>query len=301
MKRLHIFIIVLLIGVYSSLAQQMTLQIYNCSFDLFVEVTGETPGFRHGPGPRITDKELQIFFKSKGLTFPAEALLTHNPITDTLHHKNTEENQKRLSQVLQSIDKEDHKSQIILEAVFIDIPQNKQETITRKTARPPKAEDILKIWRDGQGQLLYTVKTKVTPGVNTQINSGDEVIYPTSVKIKPSNTLPVAEDFDTRETGVIMNFTATIPEDKKRIHLNLIMEICTLVGYSQSQVEAQKTGQPKQETTFQFPRFHSQKIETEIFMKEATPYILGGMLSPDGKRSTYMIITAGIEKLAEVP
>jgi hypothetical protein len=262
-----------------------------------------SPGWLHSPDPGFAPKDpdapradIQTFFRQCGVTFPEGATLTYNPRTSQLHHYNTEENQRRIGHLLQSCGLP---IQVQFDALFVDFPLQAIEQLARAGSTPaPRTQDILDLWRSGQGTLLHTFKLITRSGVNAQIQGVSEHIYatdfppPAASNVSHQLILPVPGAFETRESGATLNITPTVGPDNRTIDVVMAPEITAAPVWQTLSVTGLDSQGQEIRLSIPQPLFHSRNITTCIVMEDGDTAVLGGMENPAGAGVTYLFLTA---------
>lgn len=147
----------------------------------------------------------------------------------------------------------------------------------------------------GGSDLLSAPRVTTRSGVNAQIQVVKEIIYPTEFDVtQPTmNTdgnvtmSPVVTpgQFQTRETGVILNVTPTVGPDGYTIDLVMAPEVAELVDWiqygSEITVETGIIG-ARQSNTYLFnmpqPVFTSRNVTTSIVIWDGQTVVMGGLI-----------------------
>jgi type II secretory pathway component GspD/PulD (secretin) len=123
-------------------------------------------------------------------------------------------------------------------------------------------------------------------GVNAQFRAVDEIIYLSGFdkrKKGPEDPDVVSLSFETRETGIIVNFTPTVSPNLEVIDVTFVPELSEEPVW---QKEEQQLDNRK------LPQFRSHAFFTSIMMRHGSTIIMGGMPSKDGAQIIYVFITA---------
>ena len=245
-------------------------------------------------------KDVKGFFENCGLTFPAGASITYNPGANRLYHRNTEVNQLRLADLWRLLQPEP--VQIRIDAVFVDFSKGEIARLARTNSTPGvRPEDLLRLWKDGQGSLLHALKLVTVSGSNTQIQAVSEHIY--SAEFNPpaphaaetaASPLPVPGAFETREAGAIFNVTPFLMPDGKTIDVVLAPELATKPDWQSLPVTGTDTQGNAIQLSIPRPVFHSRNIATCIVVQDGKTAVLGGMENPAGDGFTYLFLTATV-------
>ncbi|MGD9611918.1 MAG: hypothetical protein AB7V22_03365 [Kiritimatiellia bacterium] len=248
---------------------------------------------------RETSTDIKEFYRKCGVSFPRGAYVAYDPRASLLHHFNTEENQKRFGQIVRQV--EGITCQVQIDATFVDFPRRQIETLARSNGgAAPGTAALLELWKSGQGTLLHALKLTTRSGVNAQVQSVSEVIYPTEFRTpditnsadSAASRLPVPDVFDTREVGAILNVTPTVAPDNRTIDVVLAPEITALPEWRTLAVAGTDADGRKRLLEVPQPVFHSRNITTSIVLQDGETAVLGGMNSPEGDTATYLFLTA---------
>lgn len=259
------------------------------------DLAGLYPNAAAGPESR----DIMDFYRKCGVTFPPGAYVTYNARASLLYHYNTMENQKRFGRIIEQI--EGVPFQIQIDATFVDFSREEIETLARAGSRAaPDTADLLKLWKSGKGTLLHTLKLTTRSGVNAQVQSVSEVIYPTEFRAPiVSNSadnlvtpLPVPDVFDTREVGAILNVTPTVGPDKRTIEIVMAPEITAPPEWQTLSVTGTDAQGKETHLSIPEPVFHSRNITTCIVLRDGENTVLGGMENPNGNGVTYIFLSA---------
>lgn len=244
-------------------------------------------------------QDIREFYRKCGVSFPPGAYVAYDPRASLLHHFNTEDNQKRFGQIVRQV--EGITYQVQLDAAFVDFPRTQIEQLARGNGRAaPDTAALLELWKSGQGTLLHVLKLTTRSGVNAQVQSVSEVIYPTEFRTpdvtnsadSATSPLPVPDVFDTREVGAILNVTPTVGPDNRTIDIVMAPEITAPPEWRTLAVSG--TDADGRDLVLELPQpvFHSRNITTSIVLQDGETAGLGGMNSPQGDTVTYLFLTA---------
>ena len=242
---------------------------------------------------------MQEFYRKCGVGFPSGAYIAYDPRASLLHHYNTEENQKRFGQIVRQI--EPIVCQVQFDATFVDFPRKQVEALARSNDRAaPDTAALLELWKSGQGTLLHALKLTTRSGVNAQVQSVSEVIYPTEFRTPDATNatdsavsrLPVPDVFDTREVGAILNVTPTVGPDNRTIDVVMAPEITAPPEWQTLAVAGTDADGRKLRLEVPQPVFHSRNITTSIVLQDGETAVLGGLNGPQGDVVTYLFLTA---------
>ena len=248
---------------------------------------------------RETSRNIKEFYRKCGVSFPAGAYVAYDPRASLLHHFNTEENQKRFGQIVRQV--EGITCQVQIDAAFVDFPRAQIERLARGNGRAaPDTAALLELWKSGQGTLLHVLKLTTRSGVNAQVQSVSEVIYPTEFRTPEATNsagaaaypLPVPDVFNTREVGAILNVTPTVGPDNRTIDVVLAPEITAPPEWRMLTVTGTDADSRKLLLEVPQPVFHSRNVTTSIVLQDGETAVLGGMNSPQGDVVTYLFLTA---------
>ena len=241
----------------------------------------------------------QEFYRKCGVSFPPGASISYNPHASLLYHYNTEENQKRFGRIIErTVGIPFH---VQLDAAFVDFPRKQIEGLARSSGRAaPDTAALLELWKSGQGTLLHALKLITRSGVNAQVQSVSEVIYPTEFRTPDATNatdsavsrLPVPDVFDTREVGAILNVTPTVGPDNRTIDVVMAPEITAPPEWQTLAVAGTDADGRKLRLEVPQPVFHSRNITTSIVLQDGETAVLGGLNGPQGDVVTYLFLTA---------
>ncbi|MCS6771277.1 MAG: hypothetical protein NZ740_04550 [Kiritimatiellae bacterium] len=153
----------------------------------------------------------------------------------------------------------------------------------------------------GGTDLLSAPRVTTRSGVNAQIQVVREIIYPSEFETTQPQfnesgsvtTPPVVTpgNFQTRETGVILNVTPTVGPDGYTIDLVMVPEVSELVDWIQygSSISIPRpdpvTGLFVGDQTFTFnipqPIFSSRNVTTSIVIWDGQTVVMGGLIRED--------------------
>ena len=159
----------------------------------------------------------------------------------------------------------------------------------------PLKADALELRKDvrswvkaGEGDIIETVVVHARSGNRAQIESIEEVIYPTEYDPPevPSHshvsdgaeipvTPPTATAFETRNAGVTLEVDAVLSEDGNHIDLNLAPEIVQMIDIIEWEPEAADA-----EARYSFPLFHTAKATTQVNVKTGCYTLIGTLRLP---------------------
>lgn len=248
---------------------------------------------------REESEDIKEFYRKCGVTFPPGAYVAYDPRASLLHHYNTEENQEKFGHLIAQI--EGVPFQIQIDATFVDFSRKEIETLARTGNRAaPDTAALLKLWKSGQGTLLHTLKLITRSGVNAQVQSVSEVIYPTEFRMPAVSNftdnmvspLPVPDLFETREVGAILNVTSTVGPDKRTIEIVMAPEITAPPEWQTLSVSGTDAQGKETHLSIPEPVFHSRNITTSIVVRDGETVVLGGMENPNGNGVTYIFLSA---------
>ena len=160
-------------------------------------------------------------------------------------------------------------------------------------------EAVLKLWQEGKGELLDLQKLVTESGVNAQFEQVEELIYPTEFKHAqlPTSTNTakaggvLAESFDTRELGGIMNVTATVHPNDKKINIAMIPERASLQNMTEIETVVETNGRA---TTIRVgqPRIISNNLTVSVLVENDLPLVLCTGRHPTENRIDALILRA---------
>lgn len=268
--------------------------------------SGETGDFVDMSGARVPatpeerDAMLMDFFRKAGVEFPEGAYVRYNPDSSRLLHMNTRRNQSLMSRLVGGYPIPHY---VQIDAVAVDLPVEVVEALVRQSAEArPAPEDILRLWREGQGRLLDSVKAVARSGVNVQVQSVWEHIYPTEYEgqdpsvtnepVEVGAALPTPGAFETREAGAILNVTPTVGPDGRSIDITMVMELCSEPEWGDITVAGVTARGESVRLTVPQPKFHSRNLTTSVVVDDGSTHVLGGMRNPQGDAITYVFLTA---------
>ena len=248
---------------------------------------------------REASRDIKEFYRKCGVGFPPGAYVAYDPRASLLHHYNTEENQKRFGQIVRQV--EGLACQVQFDAAFVDFPRKQIEILARSSGRAaPDTAALLDLWKSGQGTLLHTFKLTTRSGVNAQVQSVSEVLYPTEFRTPDATNstdstvspLPVPDVFDTREVGATLNVTPTVGPDNRTIDIVMAPEITAPPEWRTLAVAGTDADGRKLLLKVPQPVFHSRNITTCIVLEDGETAVLGGMNGPKDDTVTYLFLTA---------
>ncbi len=161
----------------------------------------------------------------------------------------------------------------------------------------------------GGTDLLSAPRVTTRSGVNAQIQVVKEIIYPTEFSVtQPSvdsdgnvTMGPISEpgQFETRETGVILNVTPTVGPDGYTIDLVMAPEVAELVDWIQygSVIEIpSEFGSQLWTYNMPMPVFTSRNVTTSIVIWDGQTVVMGGLI-----REELTTIKDKIPLLGDIP
>ena len=137
----------------------------------------------------------------------------------------------------------------------------------------------------GNQDILSAPRVTTKSGVNAQIQSVREIIYPTEFEEQAIGDLdpdrpPIPSSFQTRQVGVILNVTPTVGSDGYTIDLTMVPEVSDLVDwidYTPPQyMPTTGAGHMRQ------PVFESRHVTTSVVVWDGQTVVMGGLV---GERS----------------
>ena len=145
----------------------------------------------------------------------------------------------------------------------------------------------------GGTDLLSAPKVTTRSGVNAQIQVIREILYPTEFQAETAQInnsgdsqinvgdtfLVVPQNFEKRETGVILNVTPTVGPDGYTIDLVLAPEVSELVDWIQYGAVDPTTGFPAY--NIPQPIFASRNVTTSIVIWDGQTVVMGGLIRED--------------------
>lgn len=237
---------------------------------------------------RTDNDRLKQYFQDCGVTYPEGSFVRYNDRISRLFVKNSEDNHaliKHLLYVWGILP-----LQVQLDAAWVSFSKKDLDPLALASpTATPALEDIRRLRGAGKGRILSASTTLTRSGVNAQLQAVDEIMYATifgAENCRPdgTNNLCVAfSDLQTRETGVVVNFTPTVSRDLQAIDLTLVPELAEERIW---QNEQQHLADRK------LPQFRSRNIMTSVIAKNGAPLVMGGMPSKDGEEVAYLFITA---------
>lgn len=158
---------------------------------------------------------------------------------------------------------------------------------------------VLRLMRAGKGVMMGMSSVTSLHGEPAQTEAGDEVIYPNGFQVVSSTnknagteTL-VPHNFVTRRTGGSLKITATVGHNRSMIHLEIMPEHCTLIGWTKYRDAAfAKVPDTPEKTKLSQPMFRSFNTYTSVNVVPGEPTVLSGVTHPERSSMIYTVVNA---------
>jgi len=221
-----------------------------------------------------------------GLTFPEGSFVRHNTRIERLFMKNTEANHKLLAYLLRVWNLT--AVQVAIDFAFVSFERSELDRLGRqRPSSVPSTEDVRRLQAEGKGTVESATTVVTRSGQNATVKGVKEIIYGTTI-LQPeegqsASAQPLFDEFETREVGAIINVTPTLGCDGETIDLVLQPEL----------TDAPEWKDPHhREELLRLPWFFSRNVQTSVVVRKNKTLVMGGMPTKDGKRATYVFVTA---------
>lgn len=252
------------------------------------------------------EDQLKDFFEKEGVRLSQGSIIAYEPATSTLLVVATEENHRKINDVLHQLNVAPNQIDIHALVVSFEI-DDIDEALRADSDTNLAGDEVLRLYRNGQGELLHTLKVITRSGVNADAQSVSERIYPTEFEVVgPTSQVANAStspgfavnpgDFETREVGAILNVTPTLGPNASLVDLTLIFELSEEL---EETVFKTKYGDHVLEVSQ--PKFHSKSTTTSILVQNGETISLGGWNDVDNETVTYILITVTLLDAAGKP
>ena len=244
---------------------------------------------------------LRKHLENYGIKFSGEAYAFYDPSWSAIVMRNSPAQHAKLRRLLvlwQCLP-----NQIAVDAAVVAFPRTEAETLARKnTAAVPTSSDLIALWKGGKGRLVANQTLITRSGVNAQMQSVHEIVYPTefSSAVACTNQTPPLSacaitpgSFETREAGFILNYTPTLGPDGRTIDLTLAPELSILSGTNYFSAIFSTTGLVTQSRAEQ-PVFQTGKVTTTIVLRDGATAVMGDLDVPVATESWYLFLTARV-------
>ena len=151
---------------------------------------------------------------------------------------------------------------------------------------------VVEMFAGGKGEVLVSQRMQSISGLNVQVEDVREVIYPTEFEleeVEPENGEPRIEvvpgAFETRETGKILNATATLLHSGE-VNVALIPELCSLDGW----LDYEGGGQTNAPSAIGQPVFESINFTSSVRVRFGKPAVVFGTTHPKTGDMVYGIL-----------
>lgn len=229
-----------------------------------------------------------------GVTFPEGSWLRQQS-AGWLEMHNTERNHERFrwGLIMQHL----LPAQIHFTFRILQFENKEIDRLDRKHPAGIPDGEIVALWQDGKGETIFRQEAKLINGVNTILETVDEVIYPTEYNITEDSFLdqdtfkPEYGGFETRNTGTILNVTATFSANGT---LNLV-----LLPENVEQLDLSK--KIPEHLTPLVPVFRSMNLTSSMMIQNGSTLVAAQSSSLDGKHQLYFLVSAGFIDTAGEP
>ena len=195
-------------------------------------------------------------------------------------------------------------TQVEIDCSLVTFTREEVEAAARQSeSAAPTTLQLKALWKAGKGRLAACGKLVTRSGVNAQITSAQEVIYPTEFEatafqtVAPTSApaatgaLALPGSFETRLAGMIFNVTPTVGPDNRTIDLTMVPEFTALEGWDAIETPLALPGQPPATGRIQQPSFHQRQTTTSIVVDDGSTVIMGGLANRAGTEWLYFFIT----------
>ena len=249
-----------------------------------------------------TNLDIKKYFSELGVGFPEGSYIYYRTDLSALLMYNTEVNHRRLGRRVAMLGCTP--TQVEIDCSLVTFTREEIETAARQSeAAAPTAAQLKALWKAGKGRLAGSGKLLTRSGVNAQIISAQEVIYPTEFEatafqsVAPTSAptatgaIALPGSFETREAGLIFNVTPTVGPDNRTIDLTMVPEFNSLEGWDTIETPLALPGQPPATGRIQQPSFHQRQTSTSIVVDDGSTVIMGGLANRAGTEWLYFFIT----------
>lgn len=250
------------------------------------------------------DAALKTLMERHGMEFPSGAFIRNEFDQCRIVLRNTAAEQVKFRRVLAALNLDNHNLQVAADFSFVAFERTDVEKVARQNASAaPSSEALIALWKAGKGRLV-TAQTIVTrSGVNAQLQSTEEIIYPTEFAAgtergtnateRMTNPILVPGSFETREVGVIANFTPTIGPDGRTIDMSMWSEISQLAETNRFTANYGPAN-AQQRSSIEQPVFNTGHLATALVMRDGSTLVLGDIAPHGLKERYYLFLTARI-------
>ncbi len=202
--------------------------------------------------------------------------------------------------------------QIEMNIALVSFERKELEAVARKSpSASVAAGDVLALWRAGKGRLVSTWTARVNPNDKCTVKDVIEWRYPQCYEqeviplLDPSSSTPPEDssaklgkayifapaDYQTRELGMIVNFTNQVGRDNKSIQMVLEAEMPAKLDLEQ---ETFKMVTPAGTNTYFFPQpaIQNKSIQLAVTCADGETVVYNSdLLNRDSEEGSYLLIT----------
>lgn len=245
------------------------------------------------------------------MDFPADSKVDYIPMLGKIRATTSPDAHAQIKAILEDICPAP--AMVSIDYTLISLPTNVVlESEEYRATGSLSNEEVMRLFRAGHAKLISLSKVVTLSGVNAQVESVEEIIYPTEFDIEAGQWLPstktagaavtppcgsVPGAFETRETGFILNVTPTIAPGLEIINLALIPEKAELIGWIDYDAPGQREVAPERKSRQSQPVFRSRNLTTSLVVFDGQPAVTGGAPHPETGELLYGIITARVIKV----
>ena len=247
-----------------------------------------------------------------GIKFSGEAFVFYDPSCSAVIMRNTKTQHAKLRSLLAVTGCQT--GQIALDAAVVSFPRAEAEAVARKKASAaPAPADLITQWRSGKGRLIASQTIITRSGMNAQMQSVQEIICPTellpahwtegpkqNVVMCSSPPLDRSKSFDTREAGLLINYTPTLRPDTHSVDLVIAGELCLLSATNSYDVSTGTTDSAARMRVDQ-PLFQAGKFTTQIVLRDGATAVMSDLNVPSAVEGWYLFLTARVLDSACAP
>lgn len=252
----------------------------------------------------VRDAALKTLLERHGMGFPSGAFIRDESNQGRVILRNTPAEHAKFRRLSVVINSDNHELQVAADFSFVAFERTDVEKVARQNASAaPSSEALIALWKAGKGRLVATQTIVTRSGVNAQLQAVEEIIYPTefaggatgntNTPVQLTTPVLIPGVFETREVGVVVNFTPTIGPDGRTMDLVIAPEISELAETNRFTATFGPEN-AQQLTSAEQPVFRTAKITTSVVMRDGATLVLGDIAPHGLKERYYLFLTARI-------